>query len=188
MATTSDLRSGLCIDLNNTLYTVVEFQHVKPGKGGAFVRTKLKGVVTGKVIDKTFNAGSKLSVVRVERRAHQFLYRDTTGYHFMDKDSFDQCVLVASLINAPLLLKEGQDTDILFHQENATPLSCELPPFVILKVTYTEPGVKGNTVNKTLKPATLETGAQVQVPLFIDQDDLIKIDTRTSTYAERVKK
>ena len=187
MATTSDFRNGLCIQLNQDLYTIIEFQHVKPGKGGAFVRTKIKNLITGKVIDKTFNAGVKIDVARVERRPHQFLYQDSTGHHFMDSSSFEQLTIERSLINAPQLLKEGQGVDILFHQETENPLNCELPPFVLLKVTYTEPGFKGNTATKTLKPATLETGIQVQVPLFIDNEDVLKIDTRTSTYAERVK-
>ncbi len=187
MATTSDFRNGLCIQLNNDLYTIVEFQHVKPGKGGAFVRTKLKSLITGKVIDKTFNAGVKIEVARVERRPHQFLYQDTVGYHFMDKVSFEQLALEVSLINAPQLLKEGQVVDILFHQETAKALNCELPPFVALEVTYTEPGFKGDTATRTLKPATLETGAQIQVPLFINNGDILKIDTRTNTYTERIK-
>jgi elongation factor P len=188
MATTSDFKNGLCMQLNNDLYIIVEFQHVKPGKGGAFVRTKLKSLSTGKVIDKTFNAGVKIDIARVEHRPHQFLYQDTTGYHFMDNASFEQLTLGASAINAPQLLKEGQEVDIIFHQETAKPLSCELPPFVALKVTYTEPGFKGDTATRTFKPATLETGVQIQVPLFIDNEDVLKIDTRTSTYAERIKK
>ena len=188
MANTSDFRNGLCIQFNNDLYTIVEFQHVKPGKGGAFVRTKLKSLTTGKVIDHTFNAGVKIATARVERRPHQFLYQDNTGYHFMDNVSFEQLTLEASLINAPQLLKEGQEVTILFHQETAKPLNCELPPFVALKVTYTEPGFKGDTATKALKPATLETGLQIQVPLFIDNEDVLKIDTRTSTYAERIKR
>jgi elongation factor P len=188
MATTSDFRNGLCIQINSELYTIVEFQHVKPGKGGAFVRTKLKGLVTGKVIDKTFNAGVRVDIARVEHRPHQFLYQDTTGYYFMDNASFEQLMLEASLINAPQLLKEGQEVDILFHQETAKPLNCELPAFVALRVTYTEPGFKGYTATKTLKPATLETGVQIQVPLFINNEDVLKIDTRTNTYVERIKK
>ncbi|MHA7877571.1 MAG: elongation factor P [Bacteroidota bacterium] len=187
MATTADFKNGLCLLLNNNLYTIIEFQHVKPGKGGAFVRTKLKSLVTGKIIDKTFNAGVKIDMARIERRPHQFLYQDTTGYYFMDTTSFEQLTLDESLINAPQLLKEGQAVDILFHQETAKPLNCELPPFVALKVTYTEPGFRGDTATKTLKPATLETGVQIQVPLFINNEDLLKVDTRTSTYAERIK-
>lgn len=187
MATTSDFKNGLCIQFNNGLYTIIEFQHVKPGKGGAFVRTKLKSLTTGKVIDNTFNAGTKIATARIERRPHQFLYQDSSGHHFMDNASFEQLTLETSLINAPQLLKEGQEVDILFHQETARPLHCELPPFVALKVTYTEPGFKGDTATKTLKPATLETGLQIQVPLFINNEDMLKIDTRTITYAERIK-
>lgn len=188
MANTSDFKNGLCIQLNNQLYTIIEFQHVKPGKGGAFVRTKLKGLTTGKIIEKTFNAGTKIDIARVERRPHQFLYQDDAGYYFMDNTSFEQIMLAASLINAPQLLKEGQAVDLLFHQETAQPLNCELPPFVALQVTYTEPGFKGNTATRTFKPATLETGVQIQVPLFINNEDVLKIDTRTHTYAERITK
>lgn len=188
MATTSDFRNGLCIQLHSDLYTIVEFQHVKPGKGGAFVRTKLKELVTGKVIDKTFKAGVKVNVARVERRPYQFLYRDATGYHFMDKSSFEPLTLAESLITVPRLLKEGQEVNVVFHQESAKSLICELPPSVILSVTYTEPGFRGDTATRTLKPATLETGIQIQVPLFINNEDLLRIDTRTSTYIERIKK
>ena len=189
MANTSDFRNGLCIRFNHDLYTIVEFQHVKPGKGGAFVRTKLKSLTTGKVIDNTFNAGVKVEVTRIERRPHQFLYKDNTGYHFMDKNSFEQLTLEETLISAPQLLKEGQEVEILFHQEGDVdhPLNCELPPAVVLTVTYTEPGFKGDTATKTLKPATVETDVQIQVPLFIDHGDLIKVDTRTGAYMERVK-
>lgn len=189
MATTSDFRNGLCIRFNNDLYTIVDFQHVKPGKGGAFVRTKLKSLTTGKVIDNTFNAGVKIDTARIERRAHQFLYQDGATYHFMDSASFEQIMLEEALINAPKLLKEGQEVEILFHQQEiAQPLNCELPPFVALEVTYTEPGFKGDTATKTLKPATLETDFQIQVPLFVNNGDLLKIDTRTSSYVERMKK
>ena len=187
MATTSDFRNGLCIEFNNDLYTIVEFQHVKPGKGGAFVRTKLKSLTTGKVIDNTFNAGVKITIARVERRPYQFLYKDTTGYHLMDNTTFEQLTLEEELINAPQLLKEGQELEVLFHQETGKVLSCELPPFVELKVAYTEPGLKGDTATRALKPATLETDLQLQVPLFINNDDLLRVDTRTSTYVERVK-
>ena len=186
MATTSDFRNGGCIEFNNDLYTILEFQHVKPGKGGAFVRTKLKSLTTGKVVDHTFNAGVKVTIARVERRPHQFIYQDNLGYHFMDCSSFEQITLEEPLINAPQFLKEGQDVEILFHQETERPLGCELPPFITLKVTYTEPGFKGDTATKTLKPATLETGVQIQVPLFIENNDRLKIDTRTGTYAERI--
>jgi elongation factor P len=187
MATTSDFRNGLSIEFNNDLYTIVEFQHVKPGKGGAFVRTKLKSLATGRVIEHTFNAGVKITTARIERKSHQFLYKDEIGYHLMDSDTFEQITVEKSAIETPLLLKEGQKLDVLFHQETGKVLGCELPPFVELKVTYTEPGLKGDTATRTLKPATLETGLQLQVPLFINIDEVLKIDTRTISYVERVK-
>lgn len=187
MATTSDFRNGLCLEINNELYTIVEFQHVKPGKGPAFVRTKLKNLKTGKVIPNTFNAGVKVTIARVERRQYQFLYKDDTGYHFMHLETFEQIAIPEAIINAPNLLKEGQEADIIFHADTETPLNCELPSFVELKITYTEPGVKGDTATNTLKPAKVETGAQVNVPLFIEEGEMIRVDTRTHAYHERVK-
>ena len=187
MATTADFRNGLCLEFNNDLYTIVEFQHVKPGKGAAFVRTKLKSLTTGKVIENTFNSGVKVTTARVERRPHQYLYKDDTGFHFMDLKSFEQINLQEDMIDNADLIKDGQEVEILFHAETETPLSCDLPPFVDLVVTYTEPGVRGDTATNATKPATLETGAQIQVPLFINQDELIKVDTRTRSYSERVK-
>jgi len=187
MATTADFKNGLCIEYNNGLYIITEFQHVKPGKGPAFVRTKLKNINTGKVIDNTFNSGVKIQTARVENRTHQFLYKDDLGYHFMDNNSYEQITLEKSMINAPTLLKDGQEVNILFHAENETPLTCELPAYVILEITYTEPGIKGDTATNTLKPATVETGAEIRVPLFIDTGDKIKVDTRTMSYGERVK-
>lgn len=187
MATTADFRNGLCIEFNQNLYTIVEFQHVKPGKGPAFVRTKLKNLNTGKVIENTFTAGVKITTARIERRPHQFLYKDDLGFHFMDSNTFEQITLQRDLISAADLMKDGQEVEILFHAETESPLSCDLPPFVALKITYTEPGLKGDTATNATKPATLETGATVQVPLFINQDEVIKVDTRTSSYSERVK-
>lgn len=187
MATTSDFRNGLCIEFNNDLYTLIEFQHVKPGKGGAFVRTKLKNLTTDKVIEHTFNAGVKITTARVERGPHQYLYKDSLGYHLMDSTTFEQVTVDESLVNAPQLLKEGQVLEVCTHQETDKILRCELPPFVELQVAYTEPGLKGDTATRALKPATLETGCQIQVPLFIDNNDLLKIDTRTSTYVERIE-
>ncbi|SDJ76849.1 elongation factor P [Catalinimonas alkaloidigena] len=187
MATTADFRNGLTIEFNNDLYTIVEFQHVKPGKGAAFVRTKLKSLSNGRVIDNTFNSGVKVTTARIERRPHQFLYKDDLGYHFMDTNTFEQIPLEESKINEPDLLKDGQEVEILFHAETETVLSCELPSFVELQVTYTEPGLRGDTATNTTKPATLETGAVIQVPLFIDQDEMIRVDTRTRSYYERVK-
>lgn len=188
MASTADFRNGLTIEFNNDLYSIVEFQHVKPGKGPAFVRTKLKSVTTGKVLDNTFSSGTKVTTARIEKRPHQFLYKDDLGYNFMDSENFEQVMLEERLINAPQFLKDGQEVDVLYHAETETPLSVELPPFVELKVTYTEPGLKGDTATNASKAAELETGATIQVPLFIDQDELIRVDTRTNSYSERVKR
>ncbi|MFO7998006.1 MAG: elongation factor P [Bacteroidales bacterium] len=187
MATTADFRNGLCIEFNNDLFVIVDFQHVKPGKGGAFVRTKLKNLKTGKVLQNTFNAGVKINVARVERRPHQYLYKDENGFHFMHSETFEQVMIMEELINAPDLMKEGQEVEIVYHADTETPLSCDLPPFVDLEVVYSEPGVKGDTATNTLKPATMETGAIVNVPLFIETGEKIRVDTRTKTYSERVK-
>ncbi|SMD45273.1 elongation factor P [Aquiflexum balticum DSM 16537] len=187
MASTADFKNGLCLVMNNDIYSIVEFQHVKPGKGGAFVRTKLKSLNTGKVLDKTFTAGEKVTTARVEKRPHQFIYADDFGYNFMDTETFEQISIPEKLIERSNLLKEGQNVDILVHAETESPLSVELPPFVELMITYTEPGIKGDTATNALKPATLETGAVVMVPLFVDQDIMIKVDTRDGSYSERVK-
>jgi len=187
VASTADFRNGLCIEFNNDLYTIVEFQHVKPGKGPAFVRTKLKNLRTGRVVDNTFTSGHKITTARIERRPHQFLYKDDMGYNFMDSTTFEQINLDSSLITNYQLLKDGQEVDIIYHAETETALSCELPQHVELLVTYTEPGLKGDTATNASKPATLETGAQINVPLFINQDTLIKVDTRDNKYVERVK-
>jgi elongation factor P len=187
MANTSDFKNGLCLVMNNDIFTIVDFQHVKPGKGAAFVRTKLKGLTSGKTLDKTFNAGEKVETARVEKRPHQFLYKDDMGYNFMDTNTFEQISIEEKLIERPDLLKDGQLVDILIHDETETPISVELPPFVELMITYTEPGIKGDTATNALKPATLETGATVMVPLFVEQDIMIKVDTRDGSYSERVK-
>ena len=187
MATTADFKNGLCIEFNGDLYTLVEFQHVKPGKGAAFVRTKLRNLKTGKVIPNTFSAGVKIDVARVERRPYQFLYKDDSGYNFMHNETFEQVLIEEALINAPQFLKEGQSVEIMFHAETETPLTCELPPFAELTVTYTEPGLRGDTATNTLKPASVDTGATVNVPLFINEGERIKVDTRTGDYSERVK-
>lgn len=187
MASTADFRNGLCIEFNNDLYTIVEFQHVKPGKGGAFVRTKLKGVRTGKVLDHTFNSGVKVTTARIERRPHQFLYKDDMGYHFMDSNTYEQINLPENQIESYDLLKDGQEVEIIVHAETEDILSCELPQFVELEITYTEPGVKGDTATNATKPATLETGANINVPLFIDNGEKIKVDTKSHSYIERVK-
>lgn len=187
MADTSDFRNGLCMEYNGKLYTIVSFQHVKPGKGPAFVRTKLKNLETGKVIDNTFTSGVKITTVRIERRPYQFLYKDEMGYNFMNMESFEQISLSENLIEAHELLKEGQECEVVFHAEKETALQVDLPPFVEMEITYSEPGVKGDTATNTLKPATVETGATVMVPLFINTGDKIKVDTRDKSYSERVK-
>lgn len=187
MATTSDIRKGMCIDLNNDIYSIVEFQHVKPGKGAAFVRTKIKSLTSGRVLDHTFSAGHKVDEVRVERRKFQYLYNDDMGYHFMNNETFEQVNLAEALIERAEFLKEGMEVEVLYHADKELPLSMEMPQYIIMKITYTEPGVKGDTATNTLKPATVETGAEVRVPLFINQGDLIRIETGTGAYMERVK-
>ena len=187
MANTSDIRNGLCIDFNNDIWSVVEFQHVKPGKGNAFVRTKLKSLTSGKVVDNTFSAGHKIDVVRVERRKFQFLYKDDLGYHFMDNETYEQTMIEEKMFDNAHLLKEGGEVEILFHAEKEIPLSAELPQYVVFEVTYTEPGVRGDTATNATKPATVENGAEIKVPLFINEGDKIKVDTRDGSYVERVK-
>lgn len=186
MANTSDIKNGLCIVLNNDIYSVVEFQHVKPGKGAAFVRTKLKSLTKDKQVDHTFNAGVKIHIARIERRPYQFLYKHGSGYTFMHTETFEQLTIQPSLINTPQFLKEGQLAEVVYHDDENMVLKCELPPSVLLRITYTEPGLKGDTATKTLKPAMLETGVEIRVPLFINNEDFVKIDTRTGLYIERV--
>lgn len=188
MITTADFKNGMCIEYNNKLFQIIEFQHVQPGRGGAFVRTKLRSLDNGKVLENTFNAGVKIQDVRVERREYQFLYDDPSGYHFMNMDDFEQIAIQKEKIDAPQFLKEGIMVELLVRAESEEVLSCELPAFIEAEITYTEPGVKGNTATNTFKPATIDTGAEVKVPLFINQGDFIKVDTRSSTYSERVKK
>ncbi|MDR0658994.1 MAG: elongation factor P [Mediterranea sp.] len=187
MATTSDIKNGMCIDLDGHYYFIVEFLHVKPGKGAAFVRTKLKSVTTGRTIDKTFNAGVKIDEVRIERRPYQFLYQDDMGYNFMNQETFEQIPIAKELITGVDFLKEGDVVDVVSHAESETVLYAEVPVKVILKVTYTEPGLKGDTATNASKPATLETGATVRVPLFVNEGELIEIDTRDGSYQGRVK-
>ncbi len=188
MANTSDFKNGMCIEFNNDLFTIVQFQHVKPGKGGAFVRTKLKSLTTGKVIENTFNSGVKVNTARVERRPYQFLYTDDLGFHFMHLETFEQLSIESSMVENKDLYKEGQEVEIVYHADTETPLSVELPPFVNLEITYSEPGMRGDTSSSTaLKPATLETGAEIMVPIFINQGEKIKVDTRDRSYSERVK-
>ena len=187
MANTSEIRNGLCIEYSNDIYTVVEFLHVKPGKGPAFVRTKLKSLTNGKVVDNTFPSSHKIDVVRVERRIFQYLYKDDMGFHFMDNETFDQISLDEKLLDNPQFLKEGMNLDVLFHADKDIPLTTEMPQHLIVEVTYTEPGVRGDTATNVTKPATIETGAEIKVPLFINEGDKVKIDTKTGSYLERVK-
>ncbi len=187
MATTSDIKKGLCIVYNNDTYKIVEFLHVKPGKGPAFVRTKLKSLTTGKVLDNTFSAGHKIEEVRVETRKYQYLYPEGDTYHFMNTDDYNQISLQKQALDAPDLLKEGEIVTIIIRTSDELPLAVEMPAHVYLEVTHTEPGVKGNTATNATKPATVETGAQVNVPLFINEGDKIKIDTEKGSYMERVK-
>jgi len=187
MASTADIKNGLCIKYNNGLYTVIGFQHVKPGKGPAFVRTKMKNVTTGKVLDNTFASGHKIETVRIERRKYQYLYKDDSGYHFMNTETYEQTFIAEHIINAPQFLKEGNDVEIIFHAEEEKALMAELPQHVTLQITWTEPGVKGDTATNTMKPATLETGAEVRVPLFMNEGEKIRINTTDGSYMDRVK-
>lgn len=187
MASTSDIKKGLCIRFNHDIYKIIEFLHVKPGKGPAFVRTKLKSVTSGKVIDNTFSAGHKIEDVRVETRSYQYLYPEGEYFHFMNTEDYNQIVIKKDMLENPDLLKEGEIVTIIFNAEDSTPLSAEMPSHVILEVTHTEPGVKGNTATNATKPATVETGAVVNVPLFINEGDKIKIETEKGTYVERIK-
>jgi len=187
MANTADIRKGLCMDFNNDVWQVVDFQHVKPGKGNAFVRTKIKSLTTGKVLENTFPSGATINTVRVERRTFQYLYKDETGYSFMNQETFDQVTLDEAMVEGKEFFKEGQEIDILFHAETEKPLFCELPAHIVLEVTFAEQSVKGNTATNAFKNATLETGANIMVPMFVNSGDVIKIDTRSFEYVERVK-
>ena len=187
MATTADFRNGMCLDLEGQYYFIVEFLHVKPGKGAAFVRTKLRSVTTGRILEKTFNSGVKVDEVRIERRPFQYLYRDDMGYNFMNTETFEQIPIPEEQIEGVRFLKEGDVVEVQIHSESGTILTAEMPVHVILEVTYTEPGIKGDTATNTLKPATVETGAEVRVPLFIDNGERAKIDTRSGAYVERVR-
>ena len=184
VATTNDLKNGLVLNLDNQLWQVLEFQHVKPGKGPAFVRTKLKNVISGKIIDKTFNAGTKVETANVDRRDMQYLYHDGTDYVFMDAKDYDQVNISAELVgDAANYMLENQDLQISFHE--GTPLSVELPPSVELTITHTEPGLQGDRSTGGSKPATLETGYEIQVPLFLEEGVKVKVDTRSGDYLGR---
>ena len=187
MATTADIKNGMCIDIDGQYYFITEFLHVKPGKGAAFVRTKMKNVVTGRTLERTFNAGVKIDEVRIERREYQYLYQDDMGYNFMNNETYEQISVAKEQINGVDFLKEGMTVEIVTHAESETVLYADLPVQVALLITYTEPGLKGDTATNATKPATLETGAVVRVPLFINEGETIKVDTRDGSYVERVK-
>jgi elongation factor P len=187
MATTADIRKGLTVQMEGQIFTIADFQHVKPGKGGAFVRITLRNIKTGRVIERTLNSGASLDIVRVDARDMQYLYREEDHYHFMDQESFEQVILGKELVgDSGKWMKDGIICRVSFMQD--TPLSMEVPNFLELLITETAPGVKGDTVSGSGKPATLETGAVVQVPFFVDQGDIIRIDTRTAEYLDRVKR
>ena len=187
MATTSDISRGMILKLEGSLYSVVEFGENKTARAAAKVWAKLKGVDNSRSIEKTWNSGDNIFPVRVERKAFQFLYKDDTGYNFMDAETFEQIAMGEQLVDAPQFVKDGQEVSVLINTETEQPMSVELPDKIVVKVTYSEPGVKGDTATRTLKPATVETGATVMVPLFVDEGEIIRVNTKTGEYVERVK-
>ena len=185
MASTADIKNGVVLSIDGQLWNVVEFQHVKPGKGGAFVRTKIKSVTSGKVVDRTFNAGTKIDFATVDRRDFSYLYRDGDGFVFMDTTDYDQTTVPSAIVgDAANYMLENQTVTIATH--DGDPLYVELPTSVVLEVTYTEPGQQGDRSSAGTKPATLETGAEIQVPLFLEQGTKVKVDTRDGSYLGRV--
>ena len=187
MANTADISRGMIIKLDGSLYSIVEFGENKTARAAAKVWAKLKGVDNNRSIEKVWNSGDSLFPVRVERKTFQFLYKDDTGYNFMDTETFEQIAMQETLVDAPQFLKEGQEVSVLINTDNEQPMSVELPDKIVLAVTYSEPGLRGDTATRTLKPAKLETGATVNVPLFVNEGELIRINTKTGEYVERVK-
>ena len=187
MITAGDFRNGVTFEEDGNVVQVVEFQHVKPGKGAAFVRTKMRNVKTGRMLENTFPSGAKIDIVRVERRPYTYLYKEGDMHVFMHTETYEQIYIPEAIINAPQFLKDGQYVEITVEADTETPLICELPPFIETVVTYTEPGFAGNTATNAMKDATVEPGVQVRVPLFIKEGERIKVDTRTGEYAERIK-
>lgn len=187
MANTADISRGMIIKLDGSLYSVVEFGENKTARAAAKVWAKLKGVDNNRSIEKTWNSGDTIYPVRVEKRAYQFLYKDDTGYNFMDTETFEQIALQENMVDAPQFLKDGQEVSVSFNTETEQPMNVELPDKIVMQVTYTEPGLRGDTATRTLKPATVETGATVSVPLFVNEGELIRINTKTGEYVERVK-
>jgi elongation factor P len=187
MASTSDIRTGLILKIDGSLYTVIEFGQNKTARAAAKVWAKLKGVDNGRTIEQTWNSGETIFPVRVEKRPYQYLFKDDTGYTFMNTENYEQIVVSPELIDAPQFLKDGQEVSVLINTETDLPMGVELPDKIVLKVTYSEPGLKGDTATKTLKPATVETGATVNVPLFVNEGELIRVNTKNGEYVERVK-
>ena len=187
MATTADIKNGMILKLDGSLYSIVEFGQNKTARAAAKVWAKLKGVDNARSIEHTWNSGDTVFPIRIERRDYQYLYKEENGYNFMDTNSFEQIIMSETMIDHPELFKDGQLCFVLFNTETEQPMSVELPPNVVMRVTYSEPGVKGDTATRTLKPATVETGATVMVPLFVNNDELIRVDTKTGAYMERVK-
>ena len=188
MATTADFKNGLCIDFNGKPCSITWFQHVKPGKGGAFVKVKMRNLENGRILENTYTAGEKIEIISVERRPYQFLYKDDMGFNFMHNETFEQIQLGEEMVDNADLMKEGQYVEMMFLADEERVLTCELPQFVEMEVTYTEPAVKGDTASTIAqKAATLETGAEIMVPLFINQGEKIRVDTRDRSYYERCK-
>ncbi|RZK46910.1 MAG: elongation factor P [Pedobacter sp.] len=187
MATTADMSRGLIIKLDNSLYSVVEFGQNKTARAAAKVWAKLKGVDNGRTIEHTWNSGDTIFPVRVEKKSYQFLYKDESGYTFMDTETFEQITLNEAMVDAPQFLKDGQEVTVSINTDTDLPMSAELPDKIVLLVTYSEPGMKGDTATRTLKPATVETGATVNVPLFVNEGEMIRVNTKTGDYVERVK-
>lgn len=185
--TTADIKNGVTIILDGQIYQIIEFLHVKPGKGGAFVRTKSKGVVNGKTLDKTFRSGETLETVRVERHPYQFLYTDGEMLHFMHQETYEQIMLNTHQMDRTEYMKEGEIVTIVINADDNTVLFAELPDHVNLVITQTDPGVRGDTATNATKPAVVESGGSINVPLFINEGDVIRVDTRTGSYVERVK-
>lgn len=187
MATTADFKLGMCIEMNNDLLLVVDFQRFQSGRGSSNVRTRLKSLNTGKIFEETFTGGEKIEVATIEKRPHQYLYKEENGYVFMNTNTYDQVTLEENMVENADLLKEGAMLHVLFHADKELALNIELPQFVELEVTYTEPGLAGDTAKNALKMATLETGAEIKIPLFVNQGEKIKVDTKNRAYYERVK-
>jgi elongation factor P len=187
MASTADMRTGLILKIDGSLYSVIEFGQNKTARAAAKVWAKLKGVDNARTIEQTWNSGETIYPVRVEKKPYQFLYKDDSGYTFMDTETYEQITVQENLVDAPKFLKDGQEVSVLINGETDQPMGVELPEKIVLKVTYSEPGMKGDTATRTLKPATVETGANVNVPLFVNEGELIRVNTKTGDYVERVK-